>query len=104
MTRGLREDPKRLATRRDVAAYLNVSVRTFARHVERELPYIRIGTLVRFEWGDVDAWVAANTLVPYVPSVPTGRAYFGRRSSAEVKAANDVRARLAKKARYSGGR
>jgi len=51
-----------LATESEVAKYLLVSVAALRRwRLEGRGPqYLKIGSLVRYKWSDVDAWLAAR--------------------------------------------
>ena len=47
-----------LLTSGDVAKYLQCSVSTLRRMVTRDqIPYFRVGKLVRFRRADIDAWL-----------------------------------------------
>lgn len=57
------DTPPALWTKDDVADYLAVSVTTVERLMVRDvnpLPHSRVGGQVRFQSGDVVAWVATN--------------------------------------------
>jgi excisionase family DNA binding protein len=47
-----------LLTRVEAAAFLGVSLRTFALHVQSELQTVRVGRCVRIRREALDAWVA----------------------------------------------
>ena len=48
-----------LMTARQVASYLNCSATTVRRMATRgQIPHYRLGKLVRFRRGDVEAWLA----------------------------------------------
>lgn len=49
-----------------LAAHLGVTVRTIRRKVtEREIPYIRIGNLIRFDPVEIAAWLDAARVTPH---------------------------------------
>jgi excisionase family DNA binding protein len=49
-----------LMTAREVATYLNCSAATIRRMAARgEIPHYRLGKLVRFRSGDVEAWLSS---------------------------------------------
>lgn len=47
-------------TREEAAAYLRVSVKTLLRHVEPELPVLRVGARHLFTRGMLDQWLATQ--------------------------------------------
>lgn len=49
-----------LLTLQQVAEYLNVSAKTVRRLMQRGLPSVRFGRLVRFREQDVSGWVEAR--------------------------------------------
>jgi excisionase family DNA binding protein len=49
-----------LLTIRQVAEYLNVSLKTVRRLLGRGLPSVRVGRLVRFRQQDVARWIEAR--------------------------------------------
>lgn len=51
------KDPGRLLTRSQAAAYLNISLSTFQRRVQPHIPFYPLGSLVRFDPKDLDAWL-----------------------------------------------
>lgn len=60
-----------LMTARDVAEYLQCSLSTVRRMVMRgKIPHFRLGKLVRFRRGDVDAWLRLY----HEGELPPGRA------------------------------
>jgi excisionase family DNA binding protein len=47
-----------LLTKRELAKFLSISPKTIDRWVsEREIPFLRIGRLVRFEYDEIVAWL-----------------------------------------------
>lgn len=60
------EDPARLLTPAQAAGILNIPVSTLARwrSERRELPYVKVGKLIRYRRTDLDAWVGAHTVPP----------------------------------------
>lgn len=54
----INEEPlEKLLTKKDVANYLNVSIKLIDKKVHhKEIPYIKIGRLVRFSIGEIQAW------------------------------------------------
>jgi len=54
---------ERFLTKRELASFLNVSVKMIDRKVSmNEIPYLKIGRLVRFSKERVVAWANENTL------------------------------------------
>ena len=52
---------RRCLTITEAAEYLNVSVRFMRRRVaQREIPYLKLGGLVRFELDDLDEFIAQS--------------------------------------------
>lgn len=52
----------------DAATYLGTNERHVRNLVyRRQIPYVKVGALVRFRLADLDAWIQANT-VPAVAS------------------------------------
>lgn len=53
---------KTLASRREVAAYLQVPVATLERWATRSEgpPYRKVGRHTRYVWSEVDAWLTAQ--------------------------------------------
>jgi len=52
---------ERLMTAGEVASYLSCSLSTVRRLVARdEIPYFRLGKMVRFRRADIDAWLALH--------------------------------------------
>jgi excisionase family DNA binding protein len=49
----------------EAAERLNVSLRFIRRLChERRVPYTKVGRLVRFDPGELDAWLAAHRVLP----------------------------------------
>lgn len=56
---------KEIMTVEEVAAYLNLAPTTIYKKVEaREIPYAKIGNLLRFPKDAIDRWIAQNTRPP----------------------------------------
>lgn len=54
-------DDERLLTKKELASFLNVSVKMIDRKVLlKEIPYLKIGSLVRFNKKEVLAWAQGN--------------------------------------------
>lgn len=54
-------DDERLLTKKELAAFLNVSVKMIDRKVLlNEIPYLKIGSLVRFSKSVILAWAQGN--------------------------------------------
>lgn len=54
-------DNERLLTKQEIADFLNVSVKMIDRKVSlNEIPYLKIGRLVRFRKKEVLAWAEGN--------------------------------------------
>jgi len=54
-------DNERLLTKQEIADFLNVSVKMIDRKVSlNEIPYLKIGRLVRFRKQEVLAWAEGN--------------------------------------------
>lgn len=52
---------ERLLTKKDVANFLNVSIKTIDKKVHmNEIPYLKIGRLVRFSKNEILAWAKEN--------------------------------------------
>lgn len=53
---------KALASRAEVAEYLHVPVMTLERWANRSTGprYVRVGRHTRYDWADVEAWLAAQ--------------------------------------------
>lgn len=55
-------DDERLLTKKEIARFLNVSVKMIDRKVlMNEIPYFKIGSLVRFSKRIILAWAEENT-------------------------------------------
>ncbi len=69
---GMRDKPKpffeiqkleneRLLTKKEIADFLNVSIKMIDRKVQlNEIPYLKIGRLVRFRRSEILAWAKEN--------------------------------------------
>jgi predicted DNA-binding transcriptional regulator AlpA len=80
-----------LLTREDAAALLGVSLRSFDRHVAREVPRVPIGSRVLYDRKDLEAWLAQrkvgrSTAIPAPGSTPSA-------SGSRVVVITDRRAR-----------
>lgn len=53
--------PDSLVPTRDVAAYLNCSIRTLVGWKDYGPPYVKVSNKRRYRWGDVQAWLNAQT-------------------------------------------
>lgn len=55
-----------LLTPAQAAAVLNVPVSTLVRwrSERRELPYVKVGRVVRYRRADLDAWIADHVVMP----------------------------------------
>jgi predicted DNA-binding transcriptional regulator AlpA len=65
-----------LLTREDAAALLGVSLRSFDRHVSREVPRVQIGSRVLYDRKDLEGWLARrkvgpSTKIPALGSTPS---------------------------------
>lgn len=55
----------------EAAEYTGLSVHTvYAMVSQRRIPYVKVGRLVKFDLGMLDAWIQKNTVMP----MPTRRA------------------------------
>ena len=80
-----------LLTREDAAALLGICVRTFDRHVSREVPRVPIGTRVLYDRKDLEAWLARHKVGPCT-AIP-GPASTRSASGSRVTVITDRRAR-----------
>lgn len=54
-------DDERLMTKKELASFLNVSVKMIDRKVLlNEIPYLKLGYLVRFSKSEILAWAKGN--------------------------------------------
>ena len=54
-------DDEKLLTKKEIADFLNVSIKMIDRKVSlNEIPYLKIGRLVRFDKKKVRAWAEGN--------------------------------------------
>lgn len=60
----IREGMERLYTPAQVSEMLGVSVKTLEkwRWEQRNLPYVKLGTAVRYKESDLTAWLGAHTV------------------------------------------
>lgn len=59
---------KRLIDIKDAASYTGLSVHTvYAMVSQRRIPYVKVGRLVKFDMGLLDAWIKQNTVMPMPP-------------------------------------
>lgn len=50
-----------LWSKKELASYLNVSVRTIDHYVfSKQVPYIKLGKHIRFRFGDIRTWLEQN--------------------------------------------
>jgi len=58
--------PKRFLTKKELAAYLGLSIFTIDSWVsqKREIPYVKMGKRVLFDVGDVHAWLQSKKVYP----------------------------------------
>jgi len=53
---------EKLLTKKDLAEFLNVSIKMIDRKVSlNELPFLKIGRLVRFDKREILSWIEGNT-------------------------------------------
>ena len=80
-----------LMTAQEVAAYLRCSVSTVRRFVMRgEIPYYRLGKMVRFRRREVDSWLALyreGELLPDIRSAPVNPGVLAARASSSMSRA-----------------
>lgn len=56
---------KRLYGLPEAAEYLNLSPHTLYTMVsQRRIPFVKVGRLVKFDVGLLDAWIKQNTVMP----------------------------------------
>ena len=57
--------PLRLITIQEAAAYTGLSPHTLYTMVsQRRIPFVKVGRLVKFDVGLLDAWIKQNTVMP----------------------------------------
>lgn len=50
-----------LMTAAELAAYLNIAEKTIRNRVSRsEIPYVKVGSALRFRRADIDAWISGE--------------------------------------------
>lgn len=61
-------DTRRLITAQEAAAYTGLSVHTIYTMVsQRRIPHVKMGRLVKFDLGMLDAWIKSNSVLPMPP-------------------------------------
>jgi excisionase family DNA binding protein len=61
---------RRLIDIREAAEYTGLSVHTLYTMVsQRRVPFVKVGRLVKFDVGLLDAWIKQNTVMPMPPKV-----------------------------------
>lgn len=64
---------RRLLDIREVASYTGLSTHTLYTMVsQRRIPFVKVGRLVKFDLGLLDAWIKQNTVMPMPPYVSAG--------------------------------
>ncbi len=59
---------RRLFSVKEAAAYTGLSVHTLYTMVsQRRIPFVKVGRLVKFDIGLLDAWIKENTVMPMPP-------------------------------------
>lgn len=59
---------RRLVSVQAAAAYTGLSVHTVYTMVsQRRIPHVKVGRLVKFDLGMLDAWIHKNTVMPMPP-------------------------------------
>lgn len=54
-------DEEKLLTKKEIAEFLNISIKTIDKKVHmNEIPYMKVGRLVRFSKSRILAWVEGN--------------------------------------------
>lgn len=62
---------RRLLTIKEVADYTGLSVHTLYTMVsQRRIPFVKVGRLVKFDLGILDAWIAKKTVMPVTSQRP----------------------------------
>jgi excisionase family DNA binding protein len=55
---------------REVATYTGLSIHTlYAMVSQRRIPFVKLGSSVRFDKAKVDDWIKRNTVMPMLPKV-----------------------------------
>jgi len=61
----------RLITIQQAAVYTDLSIHTLYTMVsQRRIPFVKVGRLVKFDVGLLDAWIRQNTVMPMPPKSP----------------------------------
>jgi len=61
----------RLLNIKEAAAYMGLSVHTLYTMVsQRRIPFIKVGRLVKFDVGLLDAWIKQHTVMPTPNNTP----------------------------------
>ncbi len=60
-------DPNPRLTHVQAAAYLGISAQTLqnwrsSKRADRTIPFVKVGSLVQYRRGDLDGWLAKNTI------------------------------------------
>ena len=59
---------RRLISIHEAATYTGLSPHTLYTMVsQRRIPYVKVGRLVKFDVGLLDAWIKQNTVMPMPP-------------------------------------
>ncbi len=59
---------RRLISIKETAEYTGLSVHTLYTMVsQRRIPFVKVGRLVKFDVGLLDAWINENTVMPMPP-------------------------------------
>ncbi len=59
---------RRLIPIKETAEYTGLSVHTLYTMVsQRRIPFVKVGRLVKFDVGLLDAWIKENTVMPMPP-------------------------------------
>ena len=59
---------QRLMSVKDAAVYTGLSPHTVYTMVsQRRIPYVKVGRLVKFDQGMLDAWLKQHTIMPMPP-------------------------------------
>lgn len=71
----------RLYTPKEVQALTGIATSTLAnwRHLDKGLPYIKVGTAVRYEHSAIAAYIASKRIEPAAPAEHEGQSYGGLR-------------------------
>ena len=64
---------RRLIAIQEAAEYTSLSPHTLYTMVsQRRIPFVKVGRLVKFDVGLLDAWIKQNTVMPMPPYVSAG--------------------------------